>query len=814
VSYTLIQPLQLYLVIPKAIEAILYLLVINQIWQHAPKIKWKDRPLVFRFFLGGMCGWFLYISLDIVIYLIAPLSMGNVVPPAFFSGYSIEYPSLLWANILRDIGFLGASIILWCYIFCAIIIRYGEVKTVNYISNNKSIVVGIIILTLFFIGYDNIGVKINDNGISVNAIFNGVSGFSLFLYITLYMISAILLYRAIVTEKNALDPVIPNREIRYIGFAFFLMGLGNFYWIFFGILQLTNPEMFTENNIILIHFIGHGFWTLSPILIYKGLQVPMKIGPKRSDYGEAGVQQFRSYVEQSLLALFIVQNGKIIHTNSYFAQLMEIPKEILDTWSFDHFLDRIYLDDAIMVLEHLGKRTQPGEMGGFITYRIHTGVNYNDHNPRIKWIQHFSNVISYRGDSMIQNILLDITDQKNLEEKYKISEIRQQKLESLALLAGGIAHDFNNLLNVLTGNLSLLRLSCESEKDQNPVCKEVYEILPDMENACQHAMKLTNQLLTFSKGGAPIKKPTALSNILDQSVKLSLSGSKAKCILQIEENLPAVDVDPNQIIQVFNNILLNADQAMPNGGIITINASLITLDELNSLSNHKSHPETTLHPGSYVKVAITDTGIGIPKELVPRIFDPYFTTKVKGTGMGLTTCLSILKRHGGAITFDSEVDKGTTFELYLPISNKSPIVGEITPHSNIKGDGRVLIMDDNESILRALSRMLNMLGFQVETAINGDEAIEKYRNAFRQKQPYIAIILDLIIPGGLGGKDTLLEIQKIDPEVIAIVSSGYSNDPIMANFKEFGFSGVLSKPYSIERLKNTLAHCLNIDISK
>ncbi|MFC1537462.1 PAS domain S-box protein [Gemmatimonadota bacterium] len=383
----------------------------------------------------------------------------------------------------------------------------------------------------------------------------------------------------------------------------------------------------------------------------------------------------------------------------------------------------------------------------------------------------------------------DITERMQLEDERK----KAAKLESVGVLAGGIAHDFNNILSVILGNVSLAKMFMM--KDKGPAS----ESLTDAEAACGRARDLTQQLLTFSKGGAPVKKTASLSVLLKEASEFALSGSNVKCRHYISNVLWPCAVDEGQINQVIHNLLINADQAMSEGGTISIHAVNVTVGKEDRLP---------LNEGKYVKLTIKDQGIGISKEHLSKIFDPYFSTKKKGHGLGLATTYSIIKRHGGHITVESELKVGTTFHLYLPASSEKVLEKEETKEEAIVIKGKILVMDDDKAVRTALSKMLRLLGLEVESAENGEETIELYRNAMASEKPFDAVILDLTIRGGMGGKVTIKRLLEIDPHVKAIVSSGYSNDPVMADPGKHGFCSVVSKPYRIDELREVLQSVL------
>lgn len=404
---------------------------------------------------------------------------------------------------------------------------------------------------------------------------------------------------------------------------------------------------------------------------------------------------------------------------------------------------------------------------------VSVNVRYNENGE----------IIRYEG------FYKDITERRKTEEKL----INAQKFESIGIFASGVAHDLNNILTPILGNISLAR----TEKDP----EIIDERLLDAEKAALMARDLTQQLLTFSKGGTPIKRPTSISNILKDSVSFALRGSNILPEISIPNDLWAVDIDEGQISQVITNIVLNADQAMPNGGIIEVKAENIYIN---------AESELPLKEGEYIRISIKDHGIGIPEKYLSKIFDPYWTTKKAGSGLGLTTSYSIIRNHDGHIDVESEVGVGTTFHIYLPALSEMILTeSEEAVYEPIKGKGNILLMDDEDMVLALATKMMETMGYSVTQARDGGEAIRLYREAIESGFCYDVVILDLTVPGGMGAKEAMKFLLRANPSVKAIVSSGYSNDPIMSEYKKYGFTAAIAKPYKINEFSEVLNRVIN-----
>ena len=402
-------------------------------------------------------------------------------------------------------------------------------------------------------------------------------------------------------------------------------------------------------------------------------------------------------------------------------------------------------------------------------------------------------------------ILRDVTEKQRTDEEL----LKAVKLESVGVLAGGIAHDFNNLLTAILGSVSLAKLKLERGEN-------VMAILQEVQQAAMRARDLTQKLLTFSRGGAPVKKPTDLDKLLRDSTGFALSGSRVKSNLEIPTGLHRVECDQGQIGQVIHNLVVNAAQAMEEGGVVTVTACNVKVEDSRQRerpfreqgSDAAARERLPIQSGDYVRFSIADHGPGIAEEIRDRILDPYFTTRDRGTGLGLTTAYNVIRRHGGHLRFESDEQTGTVFHVYLPSAGAASSSDAPVSVRHNGRFGRVLLMDDEEMILEVAGQMLRYMGFGVEPVRSGEEALESYRRARREGEPFDLVILDLTVAGGMGGEDAVRRLREIDPSVRAVVSSGYSNNPVMSDYRRFGFDGVVAKPYRIEQLQTVIDQVL------
>ncbi len=390
-------------------------------------------------------------------------------------------------------------------------------------------------------------------------------------------------------------------------------------------------------------------------------------------------------------------------------------------------------------------------------------------------------------------IFRDATERRRMAEEL----LKAQRLESVGILACGIAHDFNNLLASILGNISLLKARVNAQD-------ETYRRLREAEKACIEAKRLTQQLLMFSRGGAPVKKLTSIEQVIRESVSFALRGSNVRCELSIEEGLWDVEVDESQIAQVITNLVINAQRAMPQGGVVKVSAQ-------NATEVEADLKPTSTEGGRYIKITVEDEGEGIPPGHLSKIFDPFFATKHRSSGLGLAMAYSIIKNHDGYIGVESELGSGMKVYIYIPASNKKMEEkgGIVAEGGVLRGSGRVLIVDDEEMIREITGEMLGHMGYEIEYASDGSEAIEVYKRAKEEGRSFDVVIMDLTVLRGIGGEEAIAKLREIDPNIRAIVSGGYSDDRVMSEYKDHGFKGFISKPYSMRDLGAVLYKVIN-----
>jgi two-component system, cell cycle sensor histidine kinase and response regulator CckA len=400
---------------------------------------------------------------------------------------------------------------------------------------------------------------------------------------------------------------------------------------------------------------------------------------------------------------------------------------------------------------------------------------------------------AYPSSGGISVFFRDVSERKRVEEE----RLTTSKLESLGTLAGGIAHDLNNILTVISGNIGLAQIEAPSDAGS------LLSFLSKAGQAAQHAAHLSSQLLTFSKGGAPLKRVASIADLVAQAAEFSLYGSNLRADIDIPADLWKADVDSGQIEQVINALIINAREAMPNGGTVRVSARNLPITDIFG---------TLTRPGRYIKIAIGDRGPGISEDLSSRIFDPYFTTKPTASGLGLSIGYSIVKKHGGMLHLESSSTEGATFAFYLPASENQTIAPELAAperpfHFNHQ---RILVMDDEAAIRELTSQLLSTLGYEVTAVPDGLEAVKTYERALRRGENFQAVILDATIRGGMGGLATIERLRNLDPQVTAIICSGYSDEAALSEFLNYGFRGALPKPFTRRELSDALQRAFEV----
>lgn len=486
-------------------------------------------------------------------------------------------------------------------------------------------------------------------------------------------------------------------------------------------------------------------------------------------------EKYRKLVENANEGIIVIQDNLLKLVNPKLIEIFGYKEGRIDARKFFCY---IHPDDRNSIIEKYQDSLEGKEIR-FYPFRI------IDNEKNIKWMEASAVRITWEGKPASLVFINDVTERRKMQDEL----LKAQKLESIGTLAGGLAHDFNNYLHGIKGYISI---AIDLAKPNG----SIYEKLTEANKISELASGLAKQLLTFAKGGELLLKLSSVSEIIKNSANFGLIGSKAKCEFSIPNDLWNAEVDSGQISQVLSNLIINASQAMPEGGIIKIKAENIMLDEQN---------EFALSHGPYIKILVEDQGVGIPEENLSKIFDPFFTTKPNGNGLGLAISYSIIKNHRGYIGVTSKVGKGTTFYIYLPAMPGKILQTEETKEiQQISGSGRILVMDDEDFIRELTYEMLKTMGYEVVTVEDGSEAIKLYKEAFESNNPFNVVIMDLTVPGGMGGKEAISKIKEIDPNVRAIVSSGYSNEMIKSELSRYGFIEVLNKPYQKEDLGKVL----------
>ncbi len=536
---------------------------------------------------------------------------------------------------------------------------------------------------------------------------------------------------------------------------------------------------------ILVSVFGMAFWRYRSILrLNRTLLESINERKKAEEALKNSEERLKQIVERSPLPMAVTDlRDNFILLNNKFQEVFGYTLE--DLQSVEDWWPRAYPDEEY-------RKTVMAKWNTAVAEAIKTGKEIAPQEAIVTCKNGVRRTIEAMlapiGDTHVV-ILHDITERKKMAEEI----IKIQKLESLGVLAGGIAHDFNNILTAIMGNIEI------ATAYTNPG-DTIRDLLINTEKASLRARDLTQQLLTFSKGGMPVKKTVSLDILIKETSSFTLKGAKVRCEFDIQEDLWAVDADEGQIGQVIQNLVINGDQSMPEGGILKIRARNLLVTENLLLP---------LKQGKYVQITIQDHGVGIPANYLQKIFDPYFTTKQKGSGLGLAVTYSIIANHGGHIAVSSELGVGTTFDVYLPASE---MILEKKPEKELPltGRGKILLMDDDEMVISVAGAMLKSFGYEVASAKDGQETIDLYKKALEESQPYSLVIMDLTIPGGMGGKETVTKLKLIDPHLKAIVSSGYSNDPVLAEYRQYGFLGIIPKPFKMSQLSEEVSRVLKL----
>lgn len=553
---------------------------------------------------------------------------------------------------------------------------------------------------------------------------------------------------------------------------------GSRFWVQIGVTAVQDSEIGTDGYRVVIMDITERK-QMEELRENIHLELEKKVKKRTVELEEANYklkkseEQFQQMVEFLPVSIFLHNKKEIVFANSEALNLVHSAnKQVFNGQSFTAFID---LDDKEMFKDKLSEViTEKVSLKSFTTKVVQmTGT--------VIEVELFLTPFSYQGDLVVQMTAYNMTKRKKREEE--LSKV--EKLDSISILAGGIAHDFNNHLTVLLGNISMA-MSNISDPEQ------LGKFLSNAKEATLQTKNLASQLLIFSKEGEPIKEVVAMDQLIMECTNFALSGSNVTSHFSIPEDLLLVEVDKGQITQVLYNIIINAVQALVEGGSIYVKVENVTIDP-------QSDNSTALSAGEYVKVSIEDDGPGIPENSLQKIFDPFYTTKENGSGIGLAGAYNIIKNHYGCIKAESEVGKGTVLSFIIPASLKVNEV--IKKNSNvIYGTGKILLMDDEKAIREIVGQMLIFMGYEPHFAREGKEAIEVYLRAKEMGQPFDVVILDMTIKGGMSGKDTIKELLAIDPEVKAIVASGYSKNLAISKYRVYGFKGAAKKPFSIEEL--------------
>lgn len=566
-------------------------------------------------------------------------------------------------------------------------------------------------------------------------------------------------------------------------------------FIFVAIDISDQREAFKQQLILIIAF-GSVLMLLSFLILYfsygslvkqiSGLQIVEQVNRALEEKVAERTRALQES-EQYLISIFNAPSEAIfVHDSKTFA-ILDVNQAMMKMFGVNHDEAIQFSIGEFSLNEYPFTQEQAAEK---IQLAIHEGPQIFEWMARKKngelfWAEVSLTLTEFGDHSHVIAVVRNIDARKKLEEEI----LKTKKLESVGVLAGGIAHDFNNILSAILGNVELASLIVGKDH-------EAFPLLLDAQKASSRATKLTQQLLTFAKGGQPVKETTSLPQLIKESADFVLRGSSVSCSYDFPKDLKLVNVDTGQFSQVIQNLIINAIHAMPKGGCVDIYCSNI---------ENSGQDIAGLPPGSYVKIVVHDTGTGISSNIVDKVFDPYFSTKPEGSGLGLAICHSIIKKHNGHIEVQSTPGEGSSFTLILPASEETVCKHEkkLTP-SGTSQSARIMVMDDDTMLRTVATSLLEHLGHSVVPVVDGNEAISRYTELQNSDTPIDIIIMDLTIPGGMGGKETVQEILKIDPQAKVIVASGYSNDPVMAHCTEFGFIAAIAKPFNLEELDHTL----------
>jgi two-component system cell cycle sensor histidine kinase/response regulator CckA len=502
---------------------------------------------------------------------------------------------------------------------------------------------------------------------------------------------------------------------------------------------------------------------------------------------EQSQRKYRYLVESSPDLIYTLdEQGKFTFVNDAFERLLGYRREEVIG---RHYSEIVLPQDVEKSRFVFNERRTGGRAASGLELRLRHGPSPME-PPDFPVEVKAQGIYDRESDRQDKNFLGTYGVARDLRERKALEQHLQQveKMEAVGRLAGGIAHDFNNFLAAIVGNIALAKMHADP-------AEEIHSRLQQMERATLRARDLTRQLITFAQGGLPMKKAGRLAELIQEAATFVLRGSSARCRCLFPQDLWPGEFDSGQITQVVQNLVINADQAMPEGGLISVRGENVTIAEGYPLP---------LKPGRYVRIAVEDQGCGIPPENLSKIFDPFFTTKKNGMGFGLATSFSIIQSHGGYLTVESTVGEGTRFYFFLPAAGESPPPTVESPERLHRGRGRILVMDDDRFLQDVYKRLLERLGYSPVIVSDGAQALANYRQARQEGRPFAAVIMDLTIPGGMGGKEAIRHLLALDPQAVAIIASGYSRDPVIARYREHGFKDVIEKPFSNQRLSEVL----------